>query len=72
MTTMDDYRMVVDFWRFWKDHTPPEDSQQYFDRLIDDADQLWHAYNHNELLRGLLGSLLQEFERRTQKGETAP
>lgn len=57
----EEWQMFMDYWdlcqRYWK----PEDSDEYWQGVIDDTDRFYKKYNNN-FTRGLVDVLVYELE----------
>lgn len=56
------YQMFADLWRFMGDHYPPENTNAFLDRLIDDADIVARKYN-SDFVNKVLVAIMRELER---------
>lgn len=57
------YAIFVEVWRFYRKYWEVSDSDEYWDKLIDESNEMCKK-NNSLLLRGLLGEIIKDIERR--------
>ena len=55
------YQMFADAWRFMGDHYPPEKSDAYLDKLLDDGDAIARKHD-SKFMNALLVAVMRELE----------
>ena len=56
------YEMFGDLWRFMSDHYPPEKSDTYLDKLLDDGDIIARKHD-SKFVNAVLVAIMRELER---------
>lgn len=65
----EDYRLIVDLWRFWKVHADPHqwNDDKYWQKLLNEANAFYHAHGSNEICQDLIAAVMKELQRRGKK-----
>lgn len=58
MTTEEKYMLIVDAWRFWRTHSDVREDDEWWDKLIRDADDLWIRHNRSDASRKLITAVM--------------
>lgn len=62
MTTEEKYMLIVDAWRFWRTHSDVCEDDEWWDKLIRDADDLWIRHNRSDASRKLITAVMKIIE----------
>lgn len=62
----EDYQLIVDLWRFWKDHANPPswDDDTGWRKLLDDANRFHAEHDCSNVSRELIQAVVNELQRR--------
>ena len=60
-----------DVWKYFKDHSDITDTDEYWDKVVSDADVVNDKHNDNKLCRAFLVACMQHLERTAEAKEGA-
>ena len=58
------YSQFTAAWKFYRKYADVQDTDQYWENMIDEADQLAEQHGNGRLIRGLIAVVADEFERK--------
>lgn len=64
-----EWNMFMDFWKLCQQHWEPEETEEYWQKLIDDIDSFYKKYQ-TPFARKLYWALHQEMEEKLRKEKT--
>lgn len=56
-----------DIWNYWKKYYNPEDNDEYWHNLVEEANELARRHNHNNFLEGMILLCVDDIEKREGK-----
>lgn len=60
------YGMFTDAWKFYKKYADVQQSDEYWESLIDEADAVAERHGSGRLIRDLIMAVMSEFERKSK------
>lgn len=65
------YSIINDVWQFIRSHADITDTDEYWDKVVSDADVVNDKHNDNKLCRAFLVACMQHLERTAEAKEGA-
>lgn len=66
------YGMFTDAWKFYKKYANVQQSDEYWESLIDEADAVAERHSNGRLIRDLIMAAVSEFERKSKDTQKMP
>lgn len=66
------YDVFSDVWRFYKKFMDVQQSDEYWEAVVVEADAIAEKYQDNKLLRGLILAAVEELERKSKEIQKMP
>lgn len=66
----DEWQFFQDFWRFRQQYYEPEDSDEWFDEVINESEKLFSKYKNTgfkEFAKRLITAHIEDLDRRDRK-----
>lgn len=67
MNTMTYFRFFQDLWRFFREHSQPVSADEWWQRLMDDADQLADSYGQGRFVDSMISAVVLEIDKTFQE-----
>ncbi len=64
-----EFQIFTDVWNFFKRYYQVRDDGNFWNRVIEESNQIAVKYGNNKFANDLLISVIKEFERRLKKGQ---
>lgn len=61
------YNLFTDCWRFYKKYAGAQDTDSYWEKIVDESSELSKKYNNDKFAIALVLAVIDEFERRAKE-----